>query len=271
MKTLANQTLLYDEDCPLCQAYTGAFVKNGMLDNKGRKPYSELNDSELTFVDAEKAVNEIALIDRENNTVTYGVDSLIKVIGNSFPIVSTVGNIKPIKFLLKKLYSFISYNRKVIIPGKKNNNVLQCTPAFSYRYRVAFILFATIVTAVTLFSYTALLPIPKGGFGREVILAAGQLGFQLIFLYKLDNKTILNYLGNVMTVSLAGSIVLLPILLINSFITLPETINLAWFGITVTFMFAEHYRRIKILELPPYLCFTWAAYRLIALAIILNP
>ncbi len=32
MKTLENQTLLYDEDCPLCQAYTSAFVKTGILD-----------------------------------------------------------------------------------------------------------------------------------------------------------------------------------------------------------------------------------------------
>lgn len=270
MKTLANQTLLYDEDCPLCQAYTGAFVKTGMLDEKGRKPYAELNESELTFVDKEKAVNEIALIDRENKTVTYGVDSLIKVIGNSFPIVSTIGNIKPVKYLLKKLYSLVSYNRKVIIPGKNSNNTIQCTPAFNHRYRIAFMLFATIVTAITLFNYAELLPIPQGGFGREVILAVGQLAFQFIFLYKQDNRTVLNYLGNVMTVSLAGSLLLLPMLLINRFITLPETANLIWFGITVTLMFMEHYRRVKILELPPYLCFTWVAYRLLALSLILD-
>ncbi len=270
MKTLPNQTLLYDEDCPLCRAYTGAFVKSGMLDNNGRKPYTKLNENELAFVNADKAVNEIALIDRENNTVTYGIDSLIKVIGNSFPIVSIIGNIKPVKFILKKLYSFVSYNRKVIIPGKNSNNTIQCTPAFNYRYRIAFMLFATMVTAITLFSYADLLPIPKGGFGREVILALGQLVFQFIFLYKLDNKTILNYLGNVMTVSLGGSLLLLPMLLINSLMTLPETANLIWFAVTVTLMFAEHYRRVKILELPPYLCFTWAAYRLIALVIILN-
>ena len=131
-------------------------------------------------------------------------------------------------------------------------------------------LFATMVTAITLFQYADLLPIPKGGFGREVTLAVGQLAFQFIFLYKLDNKTVLNYLGNVMTVSLGGSLLLLPMLLINVFATVPETVNILWFGVTVTLMFAEHYRRVKILELPPYLCFTWVTYRLIALAIILN-
>ena len=37
MKTLENQTLLYDEDCPLCSVYTTGFIKNGMLDVNGRK------------------------------------------------------------------------------------------------------------------------------------------------------------------------------------------------------------------------------------------
>lgn len=271
MKTLANQTLLYDEDCPLCQAYTGAFVKTGMLDEKGRKPYAELNENELTFVDKEKAVNEIALIDRENKTVTYGVDSLLKVIGYSFPTIRKIGNIKPVKFLLEKLYSLVSYNRKVIVPGKTNNSELQCTPSFNYRYRFIYMLFATMVTAVTLFYYSDLLPIvPKGNFSREVILVVGQLAFQAILLIKHDNKTILNYLGNVITVSLIGSLLLLPVLLVNSFVPLPEVIILVWFGATVLIMFTEHYRRVKTLQLPGYLCFTWIVYRLLALPLILN-
>lgn len=36
MKTLQNQTLLYDEDCPLCQVYTTGFIKAKMLDENGR-------------------------------------------------------------------------------------------------------------------------------------------------------------------------------------------------------------------------------------------
>jgi len=42
MKTLENQTLLYDEDCPLCQAYTSAFVKTGILDENGKKPFTKI-------------------------------------------------------------------------------------------------------------------------------------------------------------------------------------------------------------------------------------
>ncbi len=56
MKTLTNQTLLYDEDCPLCRAYTSGFIATGMLDEKGRKPYSELTDEERIFVDSHRSL-----------------------------------------------------------------------------------------------------------------------------------------------------------------------------------------------------------------------
>jgi hypothetical protein len=272
MKTLEHQTLLFDEDCPLCQVYTTGFIKAGMLDENGKKPFSNLTEEEQNFIDVKRASNEIALVDNKNKTVIYGIDSLLKVIGNSFPWMEKVGNIPPIKFLLQKLYSFISYNRKVIIPNKKRSDkVLQCLPSFNYKYRILYILFAILITAVTLYDFSNLIPdLPKGNFSRELILALGQIVFQSIFLLKFDKKTILNYAGNLMTVSLFGSLILIPILILNQFINLPEIVVLGWFGMTVFIMFIEHFRRIKLLELPKFLCYTWVIYRIIALLIILN-
>lgn len=272
MKTLDHQTLLYDEDCPLCSLYTTGFIKAGMLDENGKKPFSDLTDEEQIFIDVNKASNEIALVDNKNKTVLYGIDSLLKVIGNSFPWMEKVGTIYPIKCFLKKLYSFISYNRKVIIPNKKENGkALQCVPSFNYKYRVLYLVFATFITALTLYNFSALLTdFPKGNFSRELILAFGQLAFQSLFLLKLDSKTILNYAGNLMTVSVFGSLILTPILILNQFFNISEIIILGWFALTVLIMFIEHFRRIKLLELPFYLCYTWVIYRLIALTIILN-
>ena len=272
MKTLENQTLLFDEDCPLCQVYTTGFIKAGMLDKNGKKPFSNLTEDEHNFVDIKRASNEIALVDNKNKTVIYGIDSLLKVIGNSFPWMENVGNIASVKFFLKKLYSFISYNRKVIIPNKKTSEKpRQCVPSFNYKYRILYICFAIIVTAFTLFNYSELIPdLPKGNFGRELLLAFGQIIFQSLFLLKFDRKTISNYAGNLMTVSIFGSLILMPILLLHQFTNLPEIVILGWFGITVFIMFIEHFRRIKLLELPSYLCYTWVLYRIIALIIILN-
>ncbi|TRX35533.1 hypothetical protein FNW52_10865 [Flavobacterium sp. ZT3R18] len=272
MKTLENQTLLYDEDCPLCRVYTSGFIAAGMLDKNGKKPYCQLSDEEQQFINVKRASNEIALIDNKNKSVIYGIDSLLKIIGYSFPWMEKVGNIKPIKFVLKKGYSFISYNRKVIIPSKIKNEVkLQCVPDFSYKYRLIFIGFATLITILVLYNFSNLIRLlPKSTIIRELILATGQIVFQGLFLMKFDPKIILNYIGNLMTVSLTGSLLLIPILIVNSIFNIPESITLTWFGITVLLMLIEHSRRIKILELPFYLSITWIIYRIIALLFILN-
>jgi hypothetical protein len=272
MKTLPNQTLLYDEDCPLCRVYTKGFITAGMLDENGKKPYCQLSNDEQTFVDIKRASNEIALVDTKNKTVIYGIDSLLKVIGHSFPWMEKIGTLQPIYFLLQKLYKFISFNRKVIIPSKINPEIkLQCIPDFNIKYRWVYIAFATIITTFTLFYFSEIIPtLPKTNISRELLLAVGQMLFQTLFLFKKDKKTILNYLGNLMTVSLMGSIILIPLLILNTIITIPELIVLGWFGITVGLMFLEHARRIKILVLPFYLSITWVLYRIIALIILLT-
>jgi len=272
MKTLENQTLLYDEDCPLCSLYTKGFISAGMLDENGKKPYCQLSEDEQNFIDVKRASNEIALVDNENKTVLYGIDSLLKVIGHSFPWMEKVGNWKPVNFLLKKLYSFISYNRKVVMPSKKKTNIkLECVPDFNVKYRFLYITLATLFTTVTLFYFSELLSnLPKTNITREFILAIGQMVFQSLFLLKKDKQIVINYLGNLMTVSLLGSLILVPIIYLNSIIKLPEIVILGWFACTVLIMFLEHSRRIKILELPKHLTYTWVLYRIIALVIILN-
>ena len=272
MKTLEHQTLLYDQDCPLCQAYTSGFIKTGMLDKNGKKPFAEISEEESHYIDIERAANEIALIDTQNKTTLYGIDSLLKVIGNSFPLIETIGKAKPVYLALRKLYSFISYNRKAIIPGPNATNTkLKCEPAFHFGYRFLYILFALVMTSVALYQYSKMLPLPlQGNYIRECILTAGQLIFQGVFLLKKDKETIVAYWGNLMTVSFFGSLLLLPLLLLDTIIAVNEYVVLIWFGTTVLLMLKEHFRRIGLLKLPKYLSLTWILYRLIALFFILN-
>lgn len=272
MRTLTNHTLLYDEDCPMCNLYTSGFIKANMLDENGRKPFITLTDEEQTYIDLDRAKNEIALVDTKNKITLYGIDSLLKVIGNSFPWMEKVGNWQPINFFLKKLYKFISYNRKVIAPSKiKNENNIQCVPTFNVKYRLLYIVFATLLTAVVLFQYADLITLlPKGNFGRELLLAVGQIAFQYVFIQKLSNQKQINYIGNLVTVSVMGSLLLLPILLLNLFIPVNDYVVLGWFGLTVNVMILEHYRRVSILGLPKFLTLTWILYRIIALLVILN-
>ncbi|HET6989996.1 MAG TPA: DUF393 domain-containing protein, partial [Bacteroidia bacterium] len=66
MKTLKNHTILYDADCPLCRAYTGAFIRTEMLDEKGRVPFQITGGAFCPGLDSSRAKNEIALLNREN-------------------------------------------------------------------------------------------------------------------------------------------------------------------------------------------------------------
>ncbi len=269
MKTLANQTLIYDEDCPLCRAYSGAFVKVGMLDANGKMPYSELTACE--FIDHKRAANEIALVDHANKTALYGIDSLLEVIGASFPIVKKIGRLAPIHFGLTKLYKFISYNRKVIMPNPKSaENQVQCLPDFNVKYRVIYVVLAILATAFTLHAFADLLPdFAQTNFATELALAFGQVVFQVIFLARKDFKTILEYSGNLLTVSLFGCLLLIPMLILSQFVTIGEFVAVNYFGLTAALMFLEHFRRIELLKLPKLLCFTWILYRVLFLGALL--
>src|SRR4051812_15740384 len=86
MKTLPNHTLVYDSDCPMCDLYSKGFVKAGILDCNGRVAYGHAMVP--PSFDNTRARNEIALIDYDNGTVIYGLDSLVKIISTSFPFLA---------------------------------------------------------------------------------------------------------------------------------------------------------------------------------------
>ncbi len=272
MKTLHDHSLIYDKDCPLCAGYTSAFIKTGMLDSQGREAFSNMSEGTTIAIDLERAKDEIALVDRKTGIVTYGIDSMLKVIGHAFPLVKKIGNLSPIHFALKKLYAFISYNRKVIIPSKPSqDDTFECVPKFSYTYRWLYILMTLSITSLILHQYAGLLGdfIPPGNLYRELLIASVQLIAQSLMLFSFKKETIINYLGNMMTISFVGSLLLGLFILINQWFPVHEYMALFWFGMVFSLMLVEHVRRVSILELPKVLTFTWVLYRGIVLLLIL--
>ena len=244
MKTLKNQTLLYDEDCPLCRVYTSGFIKAGMLDINGKKAYCQLSVKEQDFVDVKRASNEIALVDNINKTVVYGIDSLLKVIGFSFPWMEKIGNLRPINFFLKKLYSFVSYNRKVIIPGKINKNIqLQCVPDFSFKYRLLFILFAATVSGC-IFQLLSNTFSTKETMGFQI----GSLIFQSLLILKFSKEITVNYLGNFSVSFFCGSLLLLPIIILKSLLVISEIVAQLYFITIFLVVILDIFRRIQIIK-----------------------
>ncbi len=270
MKTLTEHTILYDDECPLCSQYTKAFVSVGMLDDKGRASYTAAINNTIPNLDVNKARNEIALVNKKDNSVMYGVDSLLHIIGNSMPQFKPLFKLQVFRFLASKLYFFIAFNRKVIVPAKVFEGKNACTPDLNYTYRCLYIITSWLITSLVLVSYSKLIIplIPASNFYREFMVCGGQIIFQGIVVAVVRRDRLIHYLGNMMTISLGGAILLTPMLLFHGLID-SGLFYAFYFMLVAGLMFLEHIRRVKLLELPWFISGTWVLYRLLVLFIIL--
>lgn len=270
MKTLYDHTIIYDDECPMCRNYTKAFVKAGMLDQQGRTAYTDVVNSNIPNINWERARNEIAMINKKDNSVQYGIDSIMTIIGNSIPALKPLFRFRPFYLLMSRLYFFISYNRKVMAPGNVFEGRNTCTPDLNYTYRWAYILLAWLLTSFVLVQYSHLAAplVPASEFYREFLVCGGQIVFQGVIVAFAKKDRWIHYLGNVMTISLAGALALTPMLLLSELIT-SNWFYISYFMVVVACMFFEHIRRVRILELPWYISASWVMYRFMVLCIIL--
>lgn len=270
MKTLTNHTIIYDDECPMCNQYTKAFIKTGMLDQEGRVAYSRAISDQSAHVDWDRARNEIALINKNDNSVIYGVESLTTIFQQRFPWFKPLFASSIFLLIMRYIYAFISYNRKVIAPSKVFEARNSCTPDQNYIARWAYIIFAWLVTSYILVNYSGLLIplVEESNFIREFMICGGQIVFQGVIVLLVKRDRWIHYLGNVMTISLVGALALLPMLILETWVV-NSGLYLGYFMLIVSLMLFEHVKRVKMLELPWYISATWVLYRLLVLAIIL--
>lgn len=270
MKTLNNHIILYDAECPMCTMYTKAFVQTGLLGKEGREPYQSLNENACPMVDRQRAVNEIALVNKETGEVTYGIKSLFKILANAVPALRNIFNFGPFISLMSRAYAFISYNRRVIIPAKITGE-FQYQPTFKLKYRVAYLFFTWAITSFILTAYAHLLigVVPIGNAYREYLICGGQIFFQGLIISLIAKEKKWDYLGNMMTISFAGSLLLSLVLLVAHWIGQQPILYTAYFMLVAGLMFLEHIRRTKLLQLGWTLTITWALYRAAILVLIL--
>jgi len=270
MKTLANHIILYDEECPMGLAYTKAFTKLNMLPGNGREPYQNAPANICPLIDKQRAANEIALVDTETGEVTYGINSVFKILGNAMPIFKPLFNFVPFHWLMTKAYAFISYNRKVIIPAKVKANSIQ--PNFKIQYRIAYLICSWFLTAYILTSYAQLLTdfVPLGNKFREYLICGGQIFFQALTIGFYKKEKLWDYLGNMMTISFAGALLLVIPLALSKWIEIPSIFYIMYFLTVAGLMLLEHLRRSKILKLSYLMSITWVIYRLIVLGLIFS-
>lgn len=244
-----NKTILFDDACPLCTWYTGAFVKTGLLDKEGRKAFSTASPELLQCIDRHRGVNEIPLIDNDTKEVLYGIDALVAIIGQRCPFVRVLGCKQPLNWILKKIYNFISYNRKVIVARKSVPGTVECNPDFDLFYRVLFMAVFLCFNTIMLFplyegliSKTSLFNISLDRFH----LAHGVLvAINCVLALTLTRREAIEYLGQVNMLALVTILLLLPLILLNKWFSGLSSLNYIYFFLLTLFIIKEYFRRME--------------------------
>jgi hypothetical protein len=187
------------------------------------------------------------------------------------PLFKPLFSFKPFIWLMSKVYAFIAFNRRVIVPATNIADSYAFQPTFKLRYRIAYLLFTWFCTGFILTAYAYLLVgiVPLGNPYREYMICGGQIIFQGLVISFYAKDKLWNYLGNMMTISFGGSLLLLLPLVVSHFFKLgPQIFTLCFLGVA-GLMLLEHVRRTKLLDLGWTMTVTWVFYRLVLLLIIM--
>ena len=112
--------------------------------------------------------------------------------------------------------------------------------------------------------------INESSYGREFLICGGQIIFQAVVLHKLSKEKLFQYLGNMMTISFAGAILIGLLQLAGKLLSI-VSINyyVISFLVVVFLMLLEHLRRVKLMQLTLFPTITWVIYRIIVLLILI--
>lgn len=262
------EILLYDADCPMCKWYTRKFVDLNVLDETGRVPYSQMGPFVKQKIDMKRARNEIALYNKATGETLYGVQSLVSLLSKKWKWMERTFKYKIFAVAVEKIYSFISYNRKIIVPTAQNEHFLSCFPEPKPVYRIAFLAFCMVIVNAIVGNYfeTQLSQYGRNYFPfREMLFFVGQLLFQGIVFGIFKLKNFYDYAGHVSFISFKGSI-LLGIFTLFNLILFNLGFNVLlfqpfFFGAVFMYMFLEHKRVVALVGFPKWLSYTWLCYR----------
>lgn len=243
-----DKVIIYDNSCPLCTWYTGVFTRTGFLDKDGRQPFSNLDKNLFDLIDKERSRNEIPLVNMQTGKVHYGIDALLEIIGKRSPLLEKTGRSAPVYFCAKKLYKFVSYNRRVIVAAENSSNGFDCTPDFNFKYRAVFMLFCLLLNTALLF------PLYRMVFAASVYVETDNVELQVAhFALVLSNviiasfmqkKMAFEYLGQVTMLALVAMLLTIPLLILNVWWH-SAVINNIYLAAILIFVLKEYFRRMR--------------------------
>ncbi len=263
-----NKIIIYDDTCPMCTWYTGAFVKTGLLHKDGRQAFSQADANLLAAIDTNRGKNEIPLVDTTTRQVWYGIDAMLEVMGQKFALIKTLGHLKPVKWFLLRLYRFITYNRRVIVAPRPVPGGFDCAPDFNLKYRSFFMLFFLVLNTLlipTLHQHIYSNSIFAGVTLQRFLGGHGGLVlFNILLALLLPLRRRMEYLGQVTMLATLFFLGGLPLLAVNQLLADGNAIvNTIYIGILGGLIGREYIRRMLYARILPQ-------YRRIVIADVLS-
>lgn len=251
----SNKIIIYDDACPLCAAYTNAFVKCGFIKKENRVNFTTITPKLLSNIDTERSKNEIPVIDRDTNEVYYGIDGLLKILNTKIPFIKSIGNIKPIKWFLQKLYKFISFNRRVIVATEPAVCNFNCTPQLNVKYRIIFAAFFLVLNTAMLFplhNWVIQNSIFNEGIMQLQVAHFLLVASNLLVATCIKRRDAIEYIGQVNMLATLVILLFVPLIFINKATNVSSILfnNLYMLGLTI-FIINEYKRRMKFAHILP--------------------
>jgi hypothetical protein len=108
-------------------------------------------------------------------------------------------------------------------------------------------------------------------YSAEALMVMGQVGFQWLFMAKCSWLERKGYAIIALTVSMIGSLLILPLVAYHNFFTTSSVWATVYFFIVVGVIFVIHHRLVVRKKLPTILTYTWVLYRLSLLIYLVFP
>ena len=88
-------------------------ITGKVTDQKGEAvPFHACDAKSISMLNQEKMTNEIPLVNIAQQSVRYGTDAIIAIIGKKHPTLAKIASWRAFQPFIKTLYSFISYNSR---------------------------------------------------------------------------------------------------------------------------------------------------------------
>lgn len=251
-----TKVIIYDDTCPLCDAYTGCFVQIGLIAKENRKNFNTITPELMAKIDGSRCINEIPVIDTQTNEIWYGIDAMLEILGGRIPLIKRAGNWKPVKWILCIIYKFISYNRRVIVAPRHKPGNFDCKPDFNIPYRIAFMAFFLVCNTAMLY------PLAEYVLSDSIFSNAGLANVQLAHIVlvainitialQLNRTACIEYLGQINMLALLVNFINLPLIIANIYFPFFDNlINNIYLFMLAFFTCGEYIRRIKFAGIMP--------------------